>query len=84
MILSFFIEEKLTLQMAMDSLKEYEKISGQMSNKDKSCFYVFHKTVETIVQEIKDINGFSKEKFPLIYLGYPIGHVRKRKIILLK
>lgn len=26
------------------------------------------------------MTGFSKGKFPLSYLGYPIGHAKRRKI----
>lgn len=36
----FCAAQKLTLEMVMDNLKEYEKQSSQKINKDKSSFYV--------------------------------------------
>jgi len=50
-----------------------------MINKDKSCFYVYSKTAHSIVQTIEDCTGFIRGKFPLTYLGCPIGPARKRK-----
>lgn len=65
--------------MIINTLNEYEIQSAQKINQEKSLFFVYHKTAGTIVQIVEDITGFSKGKFPMIYLGCPIGHTRKRK-----
>lgn len=33
-----------------------------------------------VVQEVEDITGFVKGNFPLIYLGCPIGHAKRKKV----
>lgn len=40
------------------------------------------KTAQTIVHDEEEITSFSRRKFPLIYLGCPIGCEKKEKIIL--
>jgi len=64
----------------MQTLDEYEQQSGQKINKEKSLFYVHDKIARTVIQEVESCIGFSRGKFPLMHLGCPIGHARKRKI----
>lgn len=64
----------------MDVLKNYEEQSGQLINKEKSFFYMYHKVAHTHIKEVEDCTGLSKGKFPLMCLGCPIGHARKKKV----
>ncbi|XP_059295549.1 uncharacterized protein LOC132048883 [Lycium ferocissimum] len=68
-----------SLRRVMKVLKDYEQISGQLINNDKSSFYLHSKVGNGISQSVRDITGFSKGQFPLTYLGCPIFHTRKRK-----
>ncbi|KAG5595458.1 hypothetical protein H5410_036690 [Solanum commersonii] len=63
----------------MRDLKGYETISGKLINKEKSCFYMFHKVEARLVEKVEQITGLSKGNFPFKYLGCPIFHNRKRK-----
>ncbi|XP_059310047.1 uncharacterized protein LOC132061210 [Lycium ferocissimum] len=64
----------------MDTLQEYEEISGQLINKRKSSFYMFSKVSNELSQQVAAVTGFVRGKFPFTYLGVPITHVRKRKV----
>jgi len=64
----------------MEALSNYENQSGQKINKEKSFFYMFNKAALSEVQLVENITSFSRGKFPLIYLGCPIGHTKKRKV----
>lgn len=63
----------------MNTLKEYEQISGLKINTGKSSFYMYHNTTTTIFQEVSRITGLSKGQCFFLYLGCPIFHARKRK-----
>lgn len=65
--------------MVMTVLKEYQKISGQLINGDKSSFYMYKKVVSSLMNEVKEIIGFSQGQLPFLYLVCPITHARKRK-----
>ncbi|XP_060181404.1 uncharacterized protein LOC132611010 [Lycium barbarum] len=69
-----------SLQMIMDTLQEYEKVSGQLINKRKSFFYMFNKVSQELSQQVATITGFVRGHFPFTYLGVPITRARKRKV----
>lgn len=46
---------------------------------EKSAYLVYKKVALANIQVVEDSTGFTKGKFPLRYLGCPIGHARKRK-----
>jgi len=60
-------------------LMEYEQVSGQLINKEKSNFYMYHKVGTSLVNKVEQVIGFSRGKIPFKYLGCPIFHNRKRK-----
>ncbi|XP_075086315.1 putative mitochondrial protein AtMg01250 [Nicotiana tabacum] len=60
-------------------LGNYDKISGQMINKDKSSYYMHSKVANGLFQAIGAITGFARGKFPFTYLGCPIFNTRRRK-----
>ncbi|XP_075087578.1 uncharacterized protein LOC142169594 [Nicotiana tabacum] len=68
-----------SLSKIMAVLGNYEKISGQMINKDKSSYYMHSKVANGLFQAVGAITGFSRGKFPFTYLGCPIFYTRRRK-----
>ncbi|XP_059295527.1 uncharacterized protein LOC132048858 [Lycium ferocissimum] len=60
-------------------LRNYEKVSGQLVNNEKSSFYLHEKVPATIVR-VKRKTGMSKGTFPFTYLGCPVFY-GKRKIV---
>lgn len=56
----------------------YERVSGQMVNKDKSFFYVHEKSPLVISMRLIKLNGLNIGNFPFIYLGCPIFYGRKK------
>ncbi|WMV27386.1 hypothetical protein MTR67_020771 [Solanum verrucosum] len=70
--------DPLSLMAMMNKLSVYEKCSGQLINKDKSCFLVAPNTHESLTYDIKRITGFSQSNFPFTYLGCPIYFGRQR------
>ncbi|XP_049399871.1 uncharacterized protein LOC125863926 [Solanum stenotomum] len=69
-----------SLDVLMTTLRDYEKQSGQMINKEKSSFFVFHNTSHDLILDIEAKTGFIRGKFPLMYLGCPIGHAKKKRV----
>ncbi|XP_060170729.1 uncharacterized protein LOC132601672 [Lycium barbarum] len=56
----FTSTDKVSLEMIMSILKEYEKVSGQLINRDKSSFYMHQNTTASLFQEVENITGFSR------------------------
>ncbi|XP_075091457.1 uncharacterized protein LOC142171669 [Nicotiana tabacum] len=69
----------LSLSKIMAVLGNYEKISCQMINKDKSSYYMHSKVANGLFQAVGTITGFARGKFPFTYLGCPIFYTRRRK-----
>ncbi|XP_060200359.1 uncharacterized protein LOC132628609 [Lycium barbarum] len=76
----FSSADNQSLQMIMNTLQEYEKVSGQLINKSKSSFYMFSKVSHEVSQQVAIVTGFVRGQFPFTYLGVPITHSRKRKV----
>ncbi|XP_019256417.1 PREDICTED: uncharacterized protein LOC109234822 [Nicotiana attenuata] len=68
-----------SLSKIMAVLGNYEKISGQMINKDKSSYYMYSKIPNGLCQAIGAITGFARSKFPFTYLGCLIFYTRRRR-----
>lgn len=56
-----------------------EAQSGQKINKEMSAFYIYNKVAQTDINRVEEYTGFYKGKFPLTYLGCPVGYAKKRK-----
>ncbi|XP_070054663.1 uncharacterized protein [Nicotiana tomentosiformis] len=69
-----------SLSKIMAVLGNYEKISGQMINKDKSSYYMYSKVANGLFQAVGAITGFGRGKFPFTYLGCPMFYTRRRKV----
>ncbi|XP_060177872.1 uncharacterized protein LOC132607811 [Lycium barbarum] len=63
----------------MEVLLNYQIVSGQRMNRDKSCFYMYKTCAMSLVQDVTKITSFTIGEFPFKYLGYPIFHSRKKK-----
>ncbi|KAG5610489.1 hypothetical protein H5410_021770 [Solanum commersonii] len=64
----------------MQTLEKYVQEFGKIINKKKSQFCMCTKDDREVIKDVEKIIGFTKVKFPLMYLGWPIGHAKKRKI----
>ncbi|XP_059292598.1 uncharacterized protein LOC132046072 [Lycium ferocissimum] len=76
----FASAERNSLKMIMDILRDYEAISGQLINIEKSAFYMYHKVADRVMQDVQQVTGFTKGQFPFKYLGCPIFHARRKKV----
>lgn len=75
----FTTAERKAIGKIKEVLQEYEKVSGQVINAEKSSFYMHQNVAETLVQEVANITGFSIGTFSFNYLGLPIFYTRKKK-----
>lgn len=62
----------------MGILKEYEKISGQLINLNKSFFYLHDNTPLIVAMRLRRITGIRQGNFPFTYLGCLVFYGRKR------
>ena len=56
----------------MEIIAEYEKVSDQQLNKDKSFFMVTDNTNQQIIDTIIQETGSRKKHCPIMYLGSPL------------
>ncbi|XP_059284744.1 uncharacterized protein LOC132038037 [Lycium ferocissimum] len=75
----FSSADRYSLKLVMEVLLNYETVSGQRMNRDKSCFYMYKTCAMRLVQDVTQITGFTRGEFPFKYLGCPIFHSRKKK-----
>ena len=64
----------------MNTLKEYEKISGQLINGDKSHFMLHSSAFNSTRDRIKRLTGFKQNQGPITYLGCPLFVGRPRNV----
>ncbi|XP_043720986.1 uncharacterized protein LOC122668491 [Telopea speciosissima] len=69
---------KSSLKKILGFIGRYEDFSGQMVNRQKSCYIMSHKTSEARARMVGGISGFSRRTLPIIYLGVPIFTRRAR------
>ena len=58
-----------TLKLLLTTLKEYENISGQLINGDKSHFMLHSNAFNSTTDRIKRLTGFTQKQGPITYLG---------------
>lgn len=66
--------------MTMKVLKDYEKTSSQLVNREKNAFYMHRNTSSELRQVVSSITGFKSGSFPFKYIGCPIFHTKKKKV----
>lgn len=70
-----------SMKKMINILREYEVVSGQMVNLDKSLFYLHEKFPTRIANRITRISGIAQGVFPFTYIGCPVFYGRKKKIL---
>ncbi|EOY25451.1 Uncharacterized protein TCM_016759 [Theobroma cacao] len=75
------LNRQLTLQKIMVFLQEYEHVSGQKVNHQKSCFITSDGCPLSRRQIITRTTGFQHKTLPVIYLGAPL-HKGPKKVFL--
>ncbi|XP_059288380.1 uncharacterized protein LOC132041687 [Lycium ferocissimum] len=75
----FTSADRYSLELVMEVLLNYETVSGQRMNRDKSCFYMYKTCAMSLVQDVTQITGFTRGEFLFKYLGCPIFHSKKKK-----
>ncbi|XP_070026250.1 uncharacterized protein [Nicotiana sylvestris] len=76
----FSSRDLLSLKLMMSKLEAYEKISGQMVNRQKSAFYVPPNFNGIKICDIRNILCCPHYQFPMQYLGCPIYAGRKKVV----
>ena len=79
-IILFTSGKSKTLKILMHTLKEYEKISGQLINGDKSHFILHSSAFNSTRDRIKRLTGFKQNQGPITYLGCPLFVGRPRNV----
>ena len=63
---------KSSLASLMHFLSQYEAASGQLINKEKSCFLLAKKASPSRVAIVSATTGISRKNWPIQYLGTPL------------
>lgn len=71
-LLVFANGERRLVSSLVQTLKVYEKWSGQLINKDKLALFFSKHIIMSRRRSLLRLNGFVEGKFPLTYLGVPL------------
>ncbi|WRX16202.1 Reverse transcriptase domain - like 10 [Theobroma cacao] len=80
-VMIFTNGSKAALQKVLTFLQEYEQISGQKLNPNKSNFITSNSVSSSRCQIIAQATGFQQTKLPITYLGAPL-HKGPKKVLL--
>ncbi|XP_060210297.1 uncharacterized protein LOC132637182 [Lycium barbarum] len=69
-----------SVRLVMKTLSNYEKVSGQKINKQKSVVYMHHLTSHNIKELVFSVTQIPEKDFPFTYLGVPIYYGRRMNI----
>ncbi|XP_060212132.1 uncharacterized protein LOC132639719 [Lycium barbarum] len=67
-----------TLKLVLDCLKNYEKASGQIINKEKSCFLMDSNISNNRINIVSQYLQVQRKEFPINYLGCPFFQGREK------
>ena len=86
LVFSFVRQNKEECQTILRILKEYEAVSGQQINLQKSSIQFGHKIEKSSRQELRDILGIHNLGGMRSYLGLPesLGDLRYKCLVLFK
>ena len=79
-IIIFTSTDSSSLYLIMKTIEEYEGVSGQQVNKEKSFFMVNSNTNHVIIDNIERATGFDRKESPINYLGCPL-YIGRQRII---
>ncbi|WMV39051.1 hypothetical protein MTR67_032436 [Solanum verrucosum] len=71
--------QSYSMKKMMKVVRDYEHVSGQMVNLDKSFVYLREKVPLGVCRKIKRITSIKQGSFPFTYLGCPIFYGRKNR-----
>ncbi|XP_015064939.1 uncharacterized protein LOC107010215 [Solanum pennellii] len=71
-IIIFSSTDNRSLHLIMKTIEEYENVSDQKVNQEKSFFMVTPHTDQNIIDNIKLATGFGRKNSPINYLGCPL------------
>lgn len=74
----FCNSSKISMKMVLDTLTSYEKVSGQLIHKNKSCFALLANTKTSYIVKIQNYTCMHHQQFPIKYLGCPLITRRKK------
>lgn len=77
-IIIFTSGKRASLQLVMNTLSEYEAVSGQLINRDKSHFMLPSSAFRLTVARVRSVTGFNQKQSPITYLGCPLYIGRQR------
>ncbi|XP_060211720.1 uncharacterized protein LOC132639279 [Lycium barbarum] len=66
-----------TFKLINKCLRKYEKNSGQLINREKSCFIMDKEISQNRIKIVTDLLQVRKEEYPMTYLGCPLFAGRK-------
>lgn len=69
-----------SLELIVKTLSTYERVSGQLVNRNKSHFLVTSDASQRTCHRVQSITGFSQKKDPVTYLGCPL-YIGRQKVI---
>ncbi|XP_060177861.1 uncharacterized protein LOC132607800 [Lycium barbarum] len=69
-----------SVRLVIKTLSNYEKVSGQKINKQKSVVYMHHLTSHNIKELVFSVTQIPEKDFPFTYLGVPIYYGRRMNI----
>ena len=79
-IILFTSGRSKTLKLLMYTLREYEKVSGQLINGDKSNFMLHPSAFSSTKDRIRRLTGFKQKQGLITYLGCPLFVGRPRNV----
>ncbi|EOY26529.1 Ribonuclease H-like protein [Theobroma cacao] len=78
---SYYMNNRSALQKVLSFLQEYEQVSGQQINHQKSCFITANSCPLSRRQIISHTTGFQHKILPVTYLGAPLYKGLKKVIL---
>ncbi|XP_019257651.1 PREDICTED: uncharacterized protein LOC109235858 [Nicotiana attenuata] len=70
-----------SLGLLMEALTDYERVSGKLVNKQKSCFILNPNAQPEEISRVESIIGMEHKALPIKYLGCPL-YVGMKKIVI--
>ncbi|XP_059306367.1 uncharacterized protein LOC132057781 [Lycium ferocissimum] len=68
------------LRLVVETLTNYDKVSGQRVNKHKMRFYMHHLTSQNIKAVVHNVTKIPEKEFHFTYLGVPVYYGRRMNI----
>ncbi|XP_070026389.1 uncharacterized protein LOC142182203 [Nicotiana tabacum] len=77
-VVIFSSGSRISINIIMKVIRDYEESSSQLVNRDKSFFLTAPKTRASRINRMRQCIGFLDKDFPITYLGCPLYAGRKK------